>query len=108
MLSKQKNIEVRILKEKSEKIKAGDYITFYNQEHKGQYIKVKVIDKDIFDNIEQLLKKYDVNNIMPNHTTDELKIMLNQIYGEELITKKLVALKFEYISSEENKNEEND
>ena len=32
MLSKQKNIEVRILNEKSEKIQIGDFITFNNIE----------------------------------------------------------------------------
>ena len=30
MLSKHKNIELRILKEKSKKIKVGDFITFNN------------------------------------------------------------------------------
>ena len=45
MLSKQKNVEVRILKEKSEKIQIGDIITFNNQENEGKYIKAKVINK---------------------------------------------------------------
>jgi len=106
MLSKQKNIEIRLLKEKAEKIQAGDFITFNNKDHEGQFIKVKVIDKNIFENIEELLKMYDSNNIMPNHTAEELKKLLTEIYGGELATKKLVAFKFEYISSDKEKSYE--
>ena len=106
MLSKQKNIEIRLLKEKAEKIQAGDFITFNNKDHEGQFIKVKVIDKNIFENIEELLKMYDSNNIMPNHTAEELKELLTEIYGSELATKKLVAFKFEYISSDKGRSYE--
>lgn len=67
---------------------------------------MKVIDKNIFENIEELLKMYDSNNIMPNHTAKELKELLTEIYGEELATKKLVAFKFEYISSDKEKSYE--
>ena len=104
MLSKQKNVEVRILKEKSEKIQVGDFITFNNQDHNNQFIKVKVIDKNIFDNVSELLKKYNVNNIMPNHTEEEVKELLEKIYGEDLSRKKIVAFKFEYISSDKDIN----
>lgn len=48
MLSKQKNIEIRPLNEKSEKITVGDYITFINLHHEEQFIKVKIINKTIF------------------------------------------------------------
>lgn len=106
MLSKQKNVEIRIQKEKSEKIQVGDYITFNNQDHEGQYIKVKVIDKMIFNNADELLKKYDVGSMMPNHTESELKNLLYKIYGEELKKKKLVAFKFEYISSDKDNDNE--
>lgn len=104
MLSRRKNVEVRILKEKSEKIEVGDFITFSNQDHAGQFIKVKVIDKNVFNNVDELLNEYDVNSMMPNHTPDELKDLLNKIYGDELIRKKIVAFKFKYISSDNDKN----
>jgi len=104
MLSKQKNVEVRILKEKSEKIQVGDFITFNNQDHNNQFIKVKVIDKNIFDNVSELLKKYNVNNIMQHHTEEEVKELLEKIYGEDLKRKKIVAFKFEYISSDKDIN----
>ena len=100
MLSRQKNIEVRLLKEKSEKIQIGDFIVFNNQDCVGQFIKVKVIGKKIFNNVGELLDEYDVNNIMPDHTDIELKELLYKIYGEELNKKKIVAFKFEYLSSD--------
>lgn len=49
---------------------------------------------------------YDSNNIMPNHTAEELKELLTEIYGEQLATKELVAFKFEYISSDKEKSYE--
>ena len=100
MLSKQKNVEVRILKEKSSMIQIGDYITFNNQDNENEFIKVKVVDKDFFNNVDELLKKYDVNNIMPNHTCDELKDLLSKIYGDDLNKKPIVAFKLEYIASD--------
>ena len=100
MLSRQKNIEVRLLKEKSKKIQVGDFIVFNNQDCVGQFIKVKVIGKKIFNNVGELLDEYDVNNIMPDHTDIELKELLYKIYGEELNKKKIVAFKFEYLSSD--------
>lgn len=109
MLSKQKNVEVRILKEKSEKIQVGDFIVFNNQGCTGQFIKVEVTDKKIFNNVGELLDVYDVNSIMPSHTDIDLKELLHKIYGEELNTKKLVAFKFKYLSSDkEDRNEKDD
>ncbi len=100
MLSKHKNIEVRLLKEKSKKIKVGDFITFNNLDQVGKFIKVKVISKELFDNLDDLLKMYDVNRIMPNHTEQELKELLNKIYGDNLKNGKLVAFGFKYLSSD--------
>ena len=100
MLSKETNIEVRLLKEKSEKIQIGDYITFNNQDKQGKYIKVKVINKEVFNNSDELLNKYDVNRMMPKYTEEELKELLNKIYGDSLINSKLVVFEFEYITSD--------
>lgn len=108
MLSKEKNIEVRLLKEKSAKIHIGDYITFNNQDKQGKYIKVKVINKEIFNNSDELLNKYDVNRMMPKHTEEELKELLNKIYGDQLKKRKLVAFEFKYITSDLEIEEKND
>ena len=100
MLSKQKNIEVRLLNEKSEKIQIGDFITFINMEHEEKFIKVKIIDKNIFCSVEELLEKYDINHIMPKHTLEDIKETLIKIYSDESAAKKIVAFKFEYLSSD--------
>lgn len=100
MKSKQKNVEVRILKEKSEKIQVNDFIIFNNQALKNKFIKTKVVSKKIFSNIEELLNEYEVNRIMPNHNENELKELLNKIYSDELKNSKLVAFGIEYISSD--------
>ena len=100
MLSKQKNIEVRLLNEKSKKIQVGDFITFINIEHEEKFIKVKIIDKKVFNSVEEILEKYDINQIMPNHTLEDIKETLIKIYVDESIIKKLVAFKIEYLSSD--------
>lgn len=104
MKSKKKDIEVRLLKEKSEKIQSGDYITFNNQEQIGKFIKTKIINKKIFNNVDDMLKEYNNSRMMPGHTSDELKKLLLKIYGDELEKGKLVAFVFEYICSDSDNN----
>lgn len=98
MLSRKKNIEVRILKEKSKTIQIGDYITFNNQDSSGKFVKVKVVNKTIVKNIDELLNKFDVERIMPNHTNEELVELMNKIYGEEINEKQIVVFEFEFLS----------
>ena len=100
MLSSKKTIEVRLLKEKSEKIKINDYIIFNNQDKKGKYVKTKIISKNIYDNVEELLKDNDVDKMMPNHSKEEFIKLLNEIYGNNLINKKLVAFEFELLDTD--------
>lgn len=100
MLSGKKTIEVRILKEKSSKIQINDYITFNNQDQEGRYIKVKVINKVIYDTIDELIKDNDINKMMPGATEKEFIELLEKIYGDMLSTSKMVAFTFEYITSD--------
>lgn len=100
MISKKKDVEVRILKEKSEMINVNDYITFNNQDKENEYVVVKVINKVIVDNLDELLSIYDVNRIMPGHTKEDLIDLMNKIYGNELTKKKIVAFEFEYLYSD--------
>ena len=101
MLSRKKNIEVRILKEKSNAIQIGDYITFNNQDISGKFVKVKVVNKTIVKNIDELLNKFDVERIMPNHTNEELVELMNKIYGEEINEKQIVVFEFEFLSCDD-------
>ncbi len=99
MISGKKNIEVRILKEKSEAIQIGDYIIFNNQDSEGKYVKVKVINKTIFASLDQLLDSYDINRMMPGYSREDFINLMNKIYGNELVDKKIVAFEFEYLTS---------
>ena len=103
MISKEKDIEVRILKEKSSAIQIGDIITFNNQDSIGKYVETKVINKTIVKSIDELLSKFNINRMMPGHTEEELKELMYKIYGEELNSKDIVAFEFEYISSDQDK-----
>lgn len=98
MISRKKDIEVRILKEKSQAIQVGDMITFNNQDISGKFVKVKVINKTIVKNIDDLLEKFDVERMMPGHSQDELVELMQKIYGDELNQKQIVAFGFEYLS----------
>lgn len=98
MVSKDKDIEIRILKEKPNAIQIGDIITFNNQDSVGKYVKVKVTNKTIVNNIEELLNMYDVNRMMPGHTKEDLINLMNKIYDEELKIKKIVAFEIKYLS----------
>lgn len=100
MLSGKKTIEVRLLKEKSNSIQVNDYIVFNNQDLEGRFIKVKIIDKFIYDSVEDLIKNNDIDKMMPDHSEKELIDLLNKIYGDNLIDGKLVAFSFEYITSD--------
>ena len=100
MISKKKNIEVRILKEKSSLIQPGDIITFNNQDDIGKFVKAKVINKTIVNNVNELLEKFDVSRMMPDHTEQDLKDLMKKIYGRELETKQIVAFEFDYLSSD--------
>ncbi|MBQ3020746.1 MAG: GNAT family N-acetyltransferase [Bacilli bacterium] len=97
MISGMKNIEVRILKEKSQAIKAGDIITFNNQENVGKFVKVKITNKTIVDNVYELTEKFEIERMMPGHSKEELIELMKNIYGEELNQKQIVAFEFEYL-----------
>lgn len=100
ILSGMKTIEVRLLNEKSENILINDYIIFNNIDDNDRYIKTKVIKKVIYNNFSDLIINNDVNKIMPNHTADELKKLLFEIYGERLNNHKIIAFEFQYMTSD--------
>ena len=97
MISRKKDIEVRILKEKSQAIQVGDIITFNNQDTVGKYVKVKITNKTIVDNVYELTEKFETERMMPGHSKEELIELMKNIYGEELNQKQIVAFEFEYL-----------
>lgn len=100
IISRKKDVEVRILNEKSENIKSGDIIIFQNLDNDGKYVKVKVTNKIVVEDVNELVDKFNIERIIPKHTKEQLQELLQKIYKDELTDKKLVAFEFEYISSD--------
>ena len=99
MLAGKKDIEVRLLNEKSEKILEGDFIIFNNLDEKGKYIKTKIIKKTIYKDIDELLLDNDIKRILPGSSKEDLVEILVKIFKEDFNNSKLVAFKFKYIES---------
>ena len=99
ILAGKKNIEVRLLNEKSEKILEGDFITFNNLDEKGKYIKTKVIRKTVYKDVEELLLDNDIERILPGSSKEDLVKILVKIFKEDFNNSKPVAFKFKYIDS---------
>ena len=100
MISKRKDIEVRILKDKSNAIQVGDYILFTNMDDTSKFVKVKVVNKTLVNNIDELLEKFDIERMMPGHSKEEFIELMQNIYKDELNKKQIVAFEFEYLSSD--------
>jgi len=95
IVSGKKNIEIRLLNEKSEKINIGDEIKF-SVLNREDYLVVEVTNKYIFMDIEDLWKHRDiVLSSAIDYTKDELKRELYEIFGEEkVLESKLVGIEF--------------
>ena len=82
ILSGKKNIEFRLLNEKSSSIKIGDKIKFVVIDNENKYLITKVIDKFIYDNLDSLCQSdYYLNNNL-NCSKTEFIAMFNNIFGE--------------------------
>lgn len=98
ILSGKKNVEFRLLNEKSSSIKIGDKIKFVVIDNENKYLITKVIDKFIYDNLDSLCQSdYYLNNNL-NCSKTEFIAMFNNIFGEENVkTSKIVGFKIEII-----------
>ena len=82
ILSGKKNVEFRLLNEKSSSIKIGDKIKFVVIDNENKYLITKVIDKFIYDNLDSLCQSdYYLNNNL-NCSKTEFIAMFNNIFGE--------------------------
>lgn len=101
IISGKKNIEVRLLNDKSEKIKIGDKIKFQvvNQE---KYLQVEVTNKYIYNDFESFWKDKDiVLSSAKNYTKEECKNKLYEIFGKEKVdNSKLIGIEFKIINKE--------
>ena len=91
----KKTIEFRLLNEKSESIKPKDEILFKVLDNDNKSILVEVVDKHIYNNIDELLNSTDsINNIL-GYNKEELTNVFNKIYGKEKVdNSKIVGIIF--------------
>lgn len=95
IISFKKNIEFRLLNEKSESIKVGDEIKFKVLENEEKFILVEVMNKHIYDNIDELWSHKEILNNTLNCTKEEFTELFYNIYGEEkVINSKVVGIEF--------------
>ena len=98
IISKKKNIEFRLLNEKSEKISKDNIIKFIVIDNDNKYINVKVVDKYIYDDIDDLYNHKEVLSNVLNYEKEELKKIFYEIFGKEQVqNSKIVGIKFELI-----------
>lgn len=95
MISGRKNIEVRLLNEKSAKIKNGDEIIFSVPDSEKR-LSVQVTNKYVFENVEELWKHRNiVLKSAIDYTKDEVENQLYEIFGKEnVLNSKLVGIEF--------------
>lgn len=95
MISSKKTIEFRLLNEKSKSIKKGDEIKFKVLDNENKYLLVEVIDKYIYNNIEELWNNKDILNNTLGYTKEQFIDKFNTIFGKEKVdTSKIIGIKF--------------
>lgn len=96
-----KNVEFRLLNDKSSRIKKDDIIIFYVLNNDKLSVKVKVTDKIIYHDINQLWNNKEiVNGNVLNLSKEEFIKTFNNIFGEEFVkSSKIVAIKFKLLEN---------
>ena len=69
--SGKKNIEFRLLNEKTDRIKQGDEIQFKVVNNEDKYILVEVTNKYFYDSIEELWNHKEIMNNALNYSKEE-------------------------------------
>lgn len=100
MISGKKNIEVRLLNEKSAKIKNGDKIKFQVLDKEENLI-VEVTSKYVYEDFEAFWKDKDkVLSSAKGYTKEECRNKLYEIFGSYKVnSSKIVAIEFKIIAS---------
>ena len=100
ILSGNKNIEFRLLNDKSKKIKPNDEILFKVLNNEEKTILVQVINKTIYNNLDELWNNKDILGNTLNYTKEKFISTFNNIFGEEKVNNsKIVGIKFKKISN---------
>lgn len=100
MLTGKKDIEIRLLNDKSLKISEGDFITFNNLSCEGRYIKTKVKRKSIYNNIDEVVINNNINRILPGSSKENLAKLLIQMFGDRVNNSKIVTFSFVVVDTD--------
>ena len=88
-----KRIEFRLLNEKSNSIKMGDIINFKVIDEE-KYITVKVINKYIFNNVDEIFENDKMLDNMDSSKEEFISALIN-ILGSDYYKNKIVGIEFE-------------
>ncbi len=89
----KKTVEFRLLNEKSEKIKIGDTI-YFKVVDSDLILKTTVIDKFIYNDIDDLWNHKEVLNNVLNYTKEQFKSAFYEIFGKDnVLNSKIVGIK---------------
>lgn len=94
-----KNVEIRLLNEKSKNIKIGDKIKFQVVDS-DLYLIVEVTNKYIYADIDELWENKDiVLNCVKNYTKEECLNAMFEIFGQEkVLSSKIVGIEFKILN----------
>ena len=95
MINGIKTIEFRLLNDKSNSIKKGDEIKFKVVDNEDKYLLVEVINKYIYESVEDLWNHKEVLNNSLNYTKEEFIKAFYKIFGKDnVINSKVVGIEF--------------
>lgn len=95
MASGKKTIEIRLLNEKSNSIKIGDEIKFVVLDNEEKYVLVEVLNKYIYNDIEDLWNHKEVLENILNYSKEDFVNTFCNIFGKEkALNSKIVAIEF--------------
>ena len=82
MVSSKKTIEIRLLNEKSDSIKIGDEIKFVVLDNGEKYVLVEVLNKYIYNDIEDLWNHKEVLENILNYSKEDFVNTFCNIFGK--------------------------
>ena len=95
MVSSKKTIEIRLLNEKSDSIKIGDEIKFVVLDNGEKYVLVEVLNKYIYNDIEDLWNHKEVLENILNYSKEDFVNTFCNIFGKEkALNSKIVGIEF--------------
>ncbi len=98
MIAGIKKVEIRLLNEKSSKIKIGDKIKFSVVDNENTYLDVRVTNLYYFKNIDDLWKNKNFLLLDKQTTKQEIVKLFYEIFGEDKIkSHSIIGIEFEII-----------